>query len=186
MANPEHIAQLMKGVTSWNAWREENPDIHPGLAEADLGGAHLTGANLWGADLRGASLGKVNLTEADLHQANLREADLSGARLGGATLVQTDLTGADLTGCRIYGVSAWKVKLDGAQQQNLIITPQDGPEVTVDNIEVAQFIHLLLHNEKIRHVIDTTTSKVVLILGRLVRMANTARIRGMADPQWRP
>jgi hypothetical protein len=32
--------------------------------------------------------------------------------------------------------------------------------------KVAQFIYLLLHNEKIRSVIDTITSKVVLILGR--------------------
>jgi len=38
--------------------------------------------------------------------------------------------------------------------------------LSVDNLEAAQFIYLLLHNEKIRHVIDTITSKVVLILGR--------------------
>jgi hypothetical protein len=38
--------------------------------------------------------------------------------------------------------------------------------ITVDSLEVAQFLYLLLHNEKIRHVIDTITSKVVLILGR--------------------
>ena len=31
---------------------------------------------------------------------------------------------------------------------------------------MAQFIYLLLNNQKIRHVIDTITSKVVLILGR--------------------
>jgi len=30
----------------------------------------------------------------------------------------------------------------------LIITEQGEPEITVDNIEVAQFVHLLLHNEK--------------------------------------
>jgi hypothetical protein len=36
----------------------------------------------------------------------------------------------------------------------------------VDNLEVAQFLYLLLNNQKIRHVIDTITSKVVLILGR--------------------
>jgi hypothetical protein len=40
------------------------------------------------------------------------------------------------------------------------------PIITVDNIEVAQFIYLMLHNEKIRDVIDTITSKAVLILGR--------------------
>ena len=49
---------------------------------------------------------------------------------------------------------------------NLVITPPDEPEITVDNIEVAQFVYLLLHNEKIRDVIDTITSKAVLILGR--------------------
>ena len=48
----------------------------------------------------------------------------------------------------------------------MIITPRYEPEITVDNIEVAQFVYLLLHNEKIRDVIDTVTSKAVLILGR--------------------
>jgi len=38
--------------------------------------------------------------------------------------------------------------------------------IQVDDLEVAQFIYLLLNNERIRHVIDTITSKVVLILGR--------------------
>ena len=51
-------------------------------------------------------------------------------------------------------------------QFDLIITPRDEPIVTIDNLEVAQFIYLLLNNQKIRHVIDTITSKVVLILGR--------------------
>jgi len=50
--------------------------------------------------------------------------------------------------------------------QNLVITPAYQPEVTVDNIEVAQFVYLLLHNEKIRDVIDTVGKKGVLLLGR--------------------
>ena len=41
----------------------------------------------------------------------------------------------------------------------MVITPRNEPEVTVDNIEVAQFVYLLLHNEKIRHVIDTVGKK---------------------------
>jgi hypothetical protein len=43
------------------------------------------------------------------------------------------------------------------------------PEITVDNIEVAQFIYLLLHNQKIRDVIDSITAKTVLILGRFTK-----------------
>ena len=40
------------------------------------------------------------------------------------------------------------------------------PAVTVDDLEVAQFIYLLLHNNKIRNVIETVGKKAVLILGR--------------------
>jgi hypothetical protein len=81
-------------------------------------------------------------------------------------LIHTNLINADLTGCRVYGISAWDLKLEGATQRDLVITTGDQPKITVDNLEVAQFMYLLLHNEKIRHVIDTITSKVVLILGR--------------------
>jgi hypothetical protein len=80
--------------------------------------------------------------------------------------VDTKFTNATLTGCSIYGISAWDVNLEGAKQTDLIISPKGAPVITVDNLEVAQFIYLLLHNEKIRDVINTITSKVVLILGR--------------------
>jgi hypothetical protein len=83
--------------------------------------------------------------------------------------VETDLTGADLTSCHIYGVSAWGLKLERSKQQNLVITRENEPEITVDSIEVAQFVYLMLHNEKIRDVIDTITSKAVLILGRFTQ-----------------
>jgi hypothetical protein len=82
-------------------------------------------------------------------------------------LVETNLADAIRTGCNIYGISAWGVKLnEGTKQQGLIITSHYEPEVTVDDLEVAQFVYLLLHNEKIRHVIENITSKVVLILDR--------------------
>jgi hypothetical protein len=38
--------------------------------------------------------------------------------------------------------------------------------VQVDRLQLAQFLYLLLNNTEIRHVIDTITSKLVLILGR--------------------
>jgi hypothetical protein len=36
----------------------------------------------------------------------------------------------------------------------------------VDDLEVAQFVHLLLKNQNLRKVIETVTSKMILILGR--------------------
>jgi uncharacterized protein YjbI with pentapeptide repeats len=155
-----------------------------GLSRTNLSGANLSGANLGGADLSrtnlsGAGLIRADLREVNLGGANLRGADLRGASLQAATLVDTDLTGADLTGCRIYGVSAWGLKLEGTKQQNLVITHSKEPTVTVDNIEVAQFVYLLLHNEKIRDVIDTIGKKGVLLLGRFTegRMAVLERLR---------
>jgi hypothetical protein len=127
---------------------------------ADLRLTYLIGANLSRAS------GEANLSWANLSMADFSGADLSEANLGGAQLVQTDFAGADLTGCRIFGISAWRLKLERAKQQSLVITSENEPEITVDNIEVAQFIYLLLHNDKIRDVIDTITSKAVLILGR--------------------
>ena len=162
------------------------------FADANLSGANLTCAQLDGANFDRARLPKANLSGANLHRAkfsggadlggvklvgaylraahfvsaDLSDADLSEAILEAATFIDTDLTGADLTGCRIYGVSAWNLKLDRAMQQNLIITPEDEPEIRVDDLEVAQFIYLLLNCEKIRNVINTVTRKGVLLLGR--------------------
>jgi uncharacterized protein YjbI with pentapeptide repeats len=129
----------------------------------------LSEARLEFADLSGANLSEASLHMANLIRANLRGANLGGGKLYDATLVKTDLTGADLTGCCIYGVSAWGLKLEKTKQQNLVITHDDEPEITVDNIEVAQFIYLMLNNQKVRDVIDTITSKAVLILGRFTQ-----------------
>jgi Pentapeptide repeats (8 copies) len=177
VADEEHLKIIRQGVAAWNAWREENPKLIPDLRGADLRWANLTGANLTEADFLEAILSKADLTKADLRgadlhraslwEANLSGADLRGANLSGAQLIGTDLRDATLTGSRVYGVSVWDIKVDDlTNQQNLVITPDDEVAITVDNIKVAQFIHLLLTNKEIRDVIDTITSKAVLILGR--------------------
>jgi uncharacterized protein YjbI with pentapeptide repeats len=196
MANPEHLAILKQGVEVWNKWRIENKEVIPDLIGADLVGADLiefdlSGANLRRADFRianlrgvdfcGANLIRANLIGANLiecrfsgakfigaslSRANLSRSNLSKVELAHATLVQTDFTGATLSGCNIYGISAWDVKLDDTIQNELIITQSGQPIITVDNLEVAQFIYLLLNNSKLRNVIDTLTGKAVLILGR--------------------
>jgi hypothetical protein len=48
----------------------------------------------------------------------------------------------------------------------LVVSRLGEPEITVDSLEVSQFVYLLLNNPKIRSVIETITSKAVLILGR--------------------
>jgi uncharacterized protein YjbI with pentapeptide repeats len=154
------------------------------LTEAVLTRADLTGADLSWAQLRDATLWRADLSGADLHGADLSlanfgRATLCGANLEASTMLDTNLGGADLTGCRVFGVSAWGLKLRPAKQENLVITRRREPEITVDNIEVAQFVYLMLHNEKIRDAIDTIGKKGVLLLGRFTegRTAVLERLR---------
>ncbi len=169
-------AILNRAVLRWANLSEaylNGTDLHGAdLRWADLTGAELRGANLSrayleGADLRWAYLNGADLHGAILHGANLSEAILTAADLSKASLVEATLVKTKLAGSRIYGISAWGLNVvDKTNHKDLVITPQDQPTVTVDDIEVAQFVYLLLHNEKIRQVIDTITLKVVLILGR--------------------
>jgi len=143
------------------------------LSKADLSLANLSKANLSCANLSKANLNRADLSEADLSRAYIYKANLSETNLSGTVLIETNMNSAILTGCNISRVCAWELALDGAKQNDLIITPPDRPAISVDNFEVAQFINLLLHNENIRHVIDTITSNFVLILGRFTQERKT-------------
>lgn len=139
-------------------------------------GADLTGANLEGAELKfaylslvdfsGANLSRADLSNTSMFKAKLMNAELTGANLSESSLVEADFTGANVSDCNVYGTSVWNVNLTNTKQRNLRISAPAEPPITVDDLDVAQFIYLLLNNSKIRHVIDTITSKVVLILGR--------------------
>lgn len=166
------------------------------LEEADLSRATCIHSDFSGSNLYKACLSGTNLTEANISQVDFRETDFSFAILLKANIrgsclsraifnksqlqyanldktsldysvfVNTSLENASIKDSYVYGVSTWDLESQGSIQSDLVITPNGNPYITVDNIEVAQFIYLLLNNRKIRNVIDTITSKVVLILGR--------------------
>ena len=137
------------------------------LIEANLIETDLRETNLREADLRKANLSRANLSEANLIETDLRKANLIEANLSRTRIINVELNGATLTDCRVFGISAWGlIGLEQAAQSNLVITPYGKSVITVDDLEVAQFIYILLHSKRIRNVIDTLTSKVVLILGR--------------------
>jgi hypothetical protein len=172
---------------------------------ADLRGAQLSRANclrvsLVASYLMGACLHRADLIDSRLINADLSGADLSGACLRAAHLGRVNFSGANLTGvdmtwcgmnnanlegaiirdCNIHGIAAWDLKISSdTQQSGLIITSEDDAAVIVDDIEVAQFIYLLLNNPNIRAVISTVANRAVLILGRFTaeRKAVLERIK---------
>lgn len=144
---------------------------HANLMKADLSGTDLSGANLHGAilaeaNLSGAVLSKAVITSADLMNTNLSEADLSGASLYFASCIETNFDKCNIENCKVYGISTWNLEGNPLNQNNLIITRDGVPEVTIDNLKVAQFIYLMLNNEEISDVLGTIAKKGVLILGR--------------------
>jgi uncharacterized protein YjbI with pentapeptide repeats len=141
------------------------------LCRADLRAANFEGANLSGTNLMAANLGMANLTNAILATANLigsnlTEAILYGTDFSGASLVRCKVTNARISRSKIYGVNIWDLEGGFGEQNDLIISHGDKALITVDNIKVAQFIYLILNNDELRDVINTVTSKSVLILGR--------------------
>jgi uncharacterized protein YjbI with pentapeptide repeats len=134
--------------------------------EVNLSCANLVGANLTSARIETTILVSADLTSANLTLALLFNTDLRKANLEQAVFVETQLQNSNLSECRVYGLSAWNLKTTDTIQKNLVITPQHEASITVDDLEIAQFIYLLINNENIRTAIDTITSKVVLILGR--------------------
>lgn len=171
MASPEHLQILKQGVDVWNQWRQKNPHIRPNLRKAKLQGEDLHNANFNDSNLRRSDLSKAILSGAsfrrsDLRRANLSESNLRKADLTSAILIETNLEKAELDDCLVYGVSAWNTQLKGASQKNLIVSKINAPILTVDDLEVAQFIYLLINNQKIREVINTIGHKAILILGR--------------------
>jgi len=158
------------------------------LHNTSLDGADLTRAMLAGADLAYAGMTGANLTEANFAGANLQgvllyatnvtRANLRGATLLNTVAVRTNFSEADLTGCHVYGMSAWDVNLERATQTKLVITREE-PHVHVDDLEVAQFIYLLLHRQKLRNVLTTLGEKAVLILGRFTERKQL--LEGIAD-----
>jgi hypothetical protein len=117
----------------------------------------LIGTNLRHADLRGTSL----------RRACLQGADLTGANLRHTSLAEADIQGAILNGAEVYGAGIWGLKGEPLSQSGLIIQPTfESPPITVDDLDTAQFLFVLLDNLKIADVIDAASSRTVLILGR--------------------
>lgn len=145
-----------------------------------LRSASFIGANLRQASFVGADLSFAYLTDANLLDANLTNTNLTKASMQRTRLINTSIEGAIITEAKIYGISAWNLKGKPKSMNKLVITADDESEITVDDIDIAQFIHLLLKREKLRNVINTITSKAVLILGRFT-IERKAILDSLAD-----
>jgi len=141
------------------------------LFRAKLAGAVLSQASFFKADLSEADLSEANLEGANLQEAvlertNLRSANAANANFCFATLLRTNLENAVLDNCAVYGTSLWDVNLSESRQRDLDIMPAQQPVLSVDSLQTAQLIGMLLHHEKARYEVFSITLNTVLVIGR--------------------
>lgn len=154
--------------------------------DSRLSNTNLTSADLTNADLRLASLVGANLTDCILKGCAVYGTSVW--EIVGIPKDQKDLllTNNFPNGYirsyyekRYYGLEEQKQfdafdqddknnnEVESVRQpENEIYKFESSSVISVDDIEVAQFIYLLLNRDKLRNVINTITSKAVLILGR--------------------
>jgi hypothetical protein len=101
MANPHHLAILKRGITEWNKWRQQSPNVVPDLDSADLAAitTDFSSIDFRNVSLKKAKLSGVSLADAVLYDAKLNEAELVDASVRGA-----DLRGADFGGAVVDGI----------------------------------------------------------------------------------
>jgi uncharacterized protein YjbI with pentapeptide repeats len=119
-----------------------------------------------GCKFEKCDLSNALFTSGKINNSIILESNLTKINFRNSQLTADTFVGCDLSKSKIFGVSAWKLSLINTIQEDLRISDVGEPKITIDNIEVAQFIYLLINNEKLRNVISTITSKVILILGR--------------------
>lgn len=176
MADQRHIDLLLKqGVTQWNIWRKQYPEIQPDLNGANLrsidlrsidlnnadlsiasrntaklSGARYGAANLSGANLSDTNLRSANLTLADLSGTNLSGADLSSATLNDADLSYANLSYATLIGVTLIGANLSGAKLIGADliEANLTKTKLSGADLSDAQVSQTIFARVDLREAK--------------------------------------
>jgi len=167
---------------------KEGKAIGPNFSNADLTGANFFQAFLISTNFKGATIKNADFLDstpmrsnfensiiigssfigADLWGSNFRFSKIENSDFYGSNLTNVNLSNTVMNNCKIYGVSAWGIKRnENTKTRNLIISPKNSKDVliTVDDIELAQFIYLILDNKKISNLITTMRTKIVLLLG---------------------
>lgn len=166
--------------------------VQPSFISANLRNINLHGAFLGRVSLQRCILDEASIEKTrfyqcsfdqlSFHQAQLSNLDFSNHNFYRASFSDTvwenvkvdncefvdanfnraSFNNCSFRSCDITGVSTWNISYDEATKFSSLFAGG----FQLDSLEVAQFINLLQDNKKFRNVIDTVTTKVVLILGR--------------------
>jgi len=109
----------------------------------------------------------------------LTRADFTEANLMYVSMPLAHVEGAKFRGAHVFGISAWSLVGEPADQRRMVVfSPRDlalAPQAklerrihptTVDDLETAQFLHLLMDNPRIARALAEINDRAILLLGR--------------------
>ena len=152
----------------------QEPNFEVGtLRGARFRRARISGGRFHRAYLRDTNLKDAAFTDcwfrfANFEGARCENTDFSGSDLRYASMVKTNLKGASLTDVHVFGISAWGVETDASTRQDLIVGRKEDEReapLRAHDLQTAQLLGLMLDGAGVRAVLDSMTSKLVLILG---------------------
>lgn len=124
MANTQHLSYLRRGVSAWNQWRDDEPDVKPDLSNLVFSEVLADISQCQGQDqdsksqdqdktqdnntqdsstlprqicFVGANFSEVNLNSATIANINLRDANFNNANLESANITNVNLENAIIT-----------------------------------------------------------------------------------------
>jgi len=111
-------------------------------------------------------ISKASSIASSFFKTDLSQSAFINCNLKGAIFIETNIEQSIFENCNIFGISCWKMIGTPKTMRNLNISDFNENKITLDNLEIAQFLYLLLNNTQIHSVIDNISTKIVLILGR--------------------
>lgn len=146
--------------------------INNTMIESTCINANFTNASIvqnlsGGSDFSSTDFTGSKIVLTNLVGCNLQKTKFIDCYLNGSNLSRSNLNESIIKNSTVYGVSAWDLSTEGSLQENLTITNYyNDSTLTVDDLEIANFIYLITNNNKVANAIDNISTKVVLILGR--------------------
>ena len=162
----------LSGISFHDAFAEGVVVCDAKLEDAHFEEGDFSRANFAGSTFRNTKFNKTILTGASFYGSTIVNCNLNRVNMVGA-----DFRVKEIRETVVYGISAWDLQTcDEMIQSNLVIEKTYGlysdlvregkVPMTVDRIELAEFIYFLTSHTKMRDTLNVLNQRGVLLLGR--------------------
>jgi hypothetical protein len=157
------------------------------VLHATAEGLDLRGAVIENTVFEEGDFSRASFDGATFHRARFTKTILTEASFDGASFIDCNLDRVNLVGASfhvkeiketvVYGIAAWDLKTDLNMPQSKLVVERtygfysdmvaaDVVPLTVDDIELAQFVYYLTNHRKMRDTLNLLNERGVLLLGR--------------------